>query len=172
MTYQPGWVTTRPRPLAAVGSLIGVLASAILAGHAVGGEKPQGPGMPRVRVSEDGKTFVLTGSGKRFVPWGFNYLGKFEHLTPEYLAIFHTGVTYQLVHTLALLGVALLAAQIPGRLVTWAGASFVIGILLFSGSLYLLTMTGISKLGIITPFGGLAFLVGWFCLGLAAWRLS
>jgi uncharacterized membrane protein YgdD (TMEM256/DUF423 family) len=98
--------------------------------------------------------------------------GLKSRLTAEYLAIFHTGVTYQLVHTLALLGVALLATQIPGRLITWAGVSFAIGILLFSGSLYLLTMTGISKLGIITPFGGLAFLVGWFCLGLAAWRLT
>ena len=98
--------------------------------------------------------------------------GLKSRLTAEYLAIFHTGVTYQLVHTLALLGVALLATQISGRLVTWAGVSFAIGILLFSGSLYVLTLTGISKLGIITPFGGLAFLVGWFCLGLAAWRLS
>jgi uncharacterized membrane protein YgdD (TMEM256/DUF423 family) len=98
--------------------------------------------------------------------------GLKSRLSAEYLAIFHTGVTYQLVHTLALLGVALLATQIPGRLITWAGASFAIGILLFSGSLYLLTMTGIGKLGIVTPFGGLAFLVGWFCLGLAAWRLS
>jgi len=97
--------------------------------------------------------------------------GLKNRLTPEYLAIFHTGVTYQLVHTLALLGIALLATQIPGRLVTWAGASFVVGILLFSGSLYLLTLTGVSKLGIVTPFGGLAFLVGWLCLGLAAWRL-
>lgn len=97
--------------------------------------------------------------------------GLKSRLSAEYLAIFHTGVTYQLVHTLALLGVALLAAQIPGRLITWAGASFAIGILLFSGSLYLLTMTGVSKLGIVTPFGGLAFLVGWVCLGLAAWRL-
>ncbi|KPG91818.1 hypothetical protein AEQ67_29800 [Pseudomonas sp. RIT-PI-q] len=98
--------------------------------------------------------------------------GLKNRLTPEYLAIFHTGVTYQLVHTLAMLGVALLATQIPGRLITWAGASFAIGILLFSGSLYLLTITGVSKLGIITPFGGLAFLIGWLFLGLAAWRLA
>ncbi|MNI01073.1 hypothetical protein D3C73_539000 [compost metagenome] len=97
--------------------------------------------------------------------------GLKSRLSAEYLAIFHTGVTYQLVHTLALLGVALLATQIPGRLLTWAGASFAIGILLFSGSLYVLTLTGISKLGIVTPFGGLAFLAGWLCLGLAAWRL-
>jgi uncharacterized membrane protein YgdD (TMEM256/DUF423 family) len=98
--------------------------------------------------------------------------GLKNRLTPEYLTIFHTGVTYQLVHTLALFGVALLATQIQGRLVTWAGVSFTVGIVLFSGSLYLLTMTGISKLGIITPFGGVAFLVGWICLGLAAWRLQ
>jgi uncharacterized membrane protein YgdD (TMEM256/DUF423 family) len=98
--------------------------------------------------------------------------GLKNRLSAEYLAIFHTGVTYQLVHTLALFGVALLAAHIPGRLVNWAGISFTVGILLFSGSLYVLTMTGISKLGIITPFGGLAFLLGWFFLGLAAWRLQ
>ena len=98
--------------------------------------------------------------------------GLKNRLSAEYLAIFHTGVTYQLVHALALLGIAALATQVPGRLVTWAGASFTVGILLFSGSLYVLTLTGISKLGIITPFGGLAFLVGWFCLGLAAWRLQ
>jgi len=97
--------------------------------------------------------------------------GLKNRLSPEYLGIFHTGVTYQLVHTLALLGVALLAVQIPGRLVTWAGASFAIGIVLFSSSLYVLTLTGVSKLGIITPFGGLAFLIGWLCLGLAAWRM-
>ncbi|GFM78889.1 DUF423 domain-containing protein [Pseudomonas cichorii] len=93
-------------------------------------------------------------------------------LSPEYLAIFHTGVLYQLVHALALLGVAVLAAQIPGRLVTWAGFSFAIGIVLFSGSLYALTLSGIGKLGIVTPFGGLAFLIGWLTLGIAAWRLG
>ncbi|WP_130899346.1 DUF423 domain-containing protein [Pseudomonas sp. Sample_11] len=98
--------------------------------------------------------------------------GLKNRLTPEYLTIFQTGVTYQLVHTLALFGVALLATQIQGRLITWAGLSFTVGMVLFSGSLYLLTMTGISKLGIITPFGGLAFLIGWVCLGLAAWRLQ
>lgn len=98
--------------------------------------------------------------------------GLKNRLTPEYLTIFHTGVTYQLVHTLALFGVALLATHVQGRLVTWAGVSFTVGILLFSGSLYVLTTTGISKIGIITPFGGLAFLIGWLCLGLAAWRLA
>ena len=67
---------------------------------------------------------------------------------------------------------ALLLAHLPGRLVAWAGAFFALGIVLFSGSLYVLTLTGISKLGIITPIGGAAFLAGWLCLGLAAWRLG
>jgi uncharacterized membrane protein YgdD (TMEM256/DUF423 family) len=98
--------------------------------------------------------------------------GLKNRLSPEYLAIFHTGVLYQLIHALAILGVAVLAAQLPGRLMTWAGFSFALGIVLFSGSLYVLTLTGISKLGIITPFGGLAFLVGWALLGLTAWRLG
>jgi len=98
--------------------------------------------------------------------------GLKSRLSAEYLTIFQTGVTYQLVHALALFGVALLAAHIPGRMVTWTGIAFVVGILLFSGSLYALTLTGISKLGIITPFGGLAFLLGWFFLGLVAWRLQ
>lgn len=98
--------------------------------------------------------------------------GLKSRLSPEYLTIFQTGVTYQLVHTLALFGVALVAANLPGRLAAWAGWLFCLGIVLFSGSLYGLTLTGITKLGIITPLGGLAFLLGWLCLGLAAWRLA
>jgi uncharacterized membrane protein YgdD (TMEM256/DUF423 family) len=93
-------------------------------------------------------------------------------LSAEYLAIFQTGVQYQLVHALALLGVAVLANLLPGRLIGWAGGLFCLGILLFSGSLYALTLTGIGRLGIITPFGGAAFLAGWACLGVAAWRLG
>ncbi|MDH0893526.1 MULTISPECIES: DUF423 domain-containing protein [unclassified Pseudomonas] len=91
-------------------------------------------------------------------------------LSTEYLAVFQTGVQYQLFHALALFGVALLADRLPGRLVTAAGSLFVAGILLFSGSLYLLTLSGLGKLGMITPLGGVCFLAGWLCLGLAALR--
>ncbi|MGY4534058.1 uncharacterized membrane protein YgdD (TMEM256/DUF423 family) [Pseudomonas sp. TE3786] len=96
--------------------------------------------------------------------------GLKSRLSAEYLAVFQTGTHYQLIHALALFAVALLSLHLPGRLLNAAGWMFVLGILLFSGSLYLLTLTGISTLGIITPFGGLAFLAGWLCLGLAAWR--
>ena len=91
-------------------------------------------------------------------------------LSPEYLAVFQTGVHYQLVHALALFGVALLAERLPGRLLTAAGSLFGVGILLFSGSLYALTLSGLGKLGMVTPLGGLCFLAGWLCLGLAALR--
>ncbi|OEC35091.1 Uncharacterized membrane protein YgdD, TMEM256/DUF423 family [Pseudomonas cuatrocienegasensis] len=98
--------------------------------------------------------------------------GLKSRLSAEYLAVFQTGTHYQLIHALALFGVALLALQVPSRAVQVAGACFALGIVLFSGSLYLLTLTGISKLGIITPFGGLAFLAGWASLGVAAWQMS
>lgn len=98
--------------------------------------------------------------------------GLKSRLTPEYLAVFQTGTHYQLIHALALFGVGLLALHMPGRLVNLAGGAFAVGILLFSGSLYLLTLSGIGKLGMITPFGGVAFLLGWLCLGLAAWKLT
>jgi len=98
--------------------------------------------------------------------------GLKNRLSSEYLTVFQTGTHYQLIHALALFGVALLTLHAPGRLLQAAGGFFALGILLFSGSLYLLSLTGISKLGIITPFGGLAFLAGWACLGVVAWRLQ
>ncbi|HSX71955.1 MAG TPA: DUF423 domain-containing protein [Pseudomonas sp.] len=91
-------------------------------------------------------------------------------LSAEYLAVFQTGVHYQLVHALALFGVALLAERLPGRLLKAAGTLFAVGILLFSGSLYALTLSGLGKLGMITPLGGVCFLAGWLCLALAALR--
>ncbi|MCQ4264079.1 DUF423 domain-containing protein [Stutzerimonas stutzeri] len=97
--------------------------------------------------------------------------GLRTQLSPAYLAVFQTGVQYQMIHALALLAVALLALQRPSRLLTAAGALFVGGILLFSGSLYLLTLSGVGRLGMITPIGGTAFLAGWLCLALAGWRL-
>lgn len=97
--------------------------------------------------------------------------GLKSQLSAAYLAVFQTAVHYQLIHALALFGVALLALHAPGRLLRAAGALFVLGVLLFSGSLYLLTLTGIGKLGIITPMGGTAFLGGWLCLLLAGWKL-
>lgn len=97
--------------------------------------------------------------------------GLKSRLTPEYLAVFQTGVHYQMLHALALLGVAVLSVHVGGTLVKLAGWAFTLGILLFSGSLYLLTLAGLS-VGIITPIGGLFFLIGWALLLAAAFRLD
>ena len=84
-------------------------------------------------------------------------------------AVFETGVRYQLVHALALLAAAGAAARWPGRAPTAAGALFAAGIVLFSGSLYLLALTGVRMLGAVAPFGGVAFIAGWACLAWSAW---
>ena len=90
-------------------------------------------------------------------------------IDPELLITFEIGVRYQMYHALALLAVA--KTRLAGaRLQTASGWLFVSGIALFSGSLYVLTLTGERWLGAITPLGGLAFIGGWLCLALAAWR--
>ena len=92
-------------------------------------------------------------------------------IEPRLLATFEIGVRYQMYHALALLAVATALARWSAiRMLTTAGWSFAAGTALFSGSLYLLVLTGKRWLGAITPLGGLAFIVGWFFLTLAALR--
>jgi len=88
-------------------------------------------------------------------------------LTPELYAAFQTGVLYHLIHGLVLFMMMWLVTLGDRRLVTMAGWAFVIGIVLFSGSLYLLSMTGVHRYGMLTPVGGVAFLVGWGLLAVA-----
>ena len=91
-------------------------------------------------------------------------------LSPEMLAVFETGVRYQLVHALALLAVAWAATRWDSPAIAAAGWLFAVGIVLFSGSLYALCITGARGLGAVTPLGGLAFIAGWLALGHGAWR--
>jgi uncharacterized membrane protein YgdD (TMEM256/DUF423 family) len=99
----------------------------------------------------------------------FGAHGLRNRLTPEMLAIFEIGVRYQMYHALALLAVAVGIGSVgPVRLLQIAGYAFVIGIVIFSGSLYALALTGTTTFGAITPIGGLAVLVGWGCLVLYA----
>lgn len=91
-------------------------------------------------------------------------------ITPEQLTVWQTAVLYQFVHTLALLGTSALSPYLQQ---TWQRRSilcFMLGIFLFSGSLYTLVLVGLGKLGMITPIGGLCFLLGWLCLGIAAFK--
>jgi len=96
--------------------------------------------------------------------------GLKSRLDATMLATFETGVRYHMYHALALLAVAWACTRWPGATVNWAGWLFIAGTVLFSGSLYALSLTGMRSLGAITPFGGLAFLAGWLCLAWAAWK--
>lgn len=89
------------------------------------------------------------------------------------LGVFETAVQYQFYHSLALLAVALLLLQAPGSTLLKSSAIlFVIGMLIFSGSLYVLSFSGLRWLGAVTPLGGLAFIAGWACLLTAGWKLT
>lgn len=93
------------------------------------------------------------------------------HLDPKALEIWETGAKYQMYQAIALLLVGLLSlnGSLPQNWLNSAGIAFIIGILLFSGSLYALSLSGIKILGAITPLGGVAFLIGWGCLAIAGW---
>ncbi|MDA8194291.1 MAG: DUF423 domain-containing protein [Thermaerobacter sp.] len=101
----------------------------------------------------------------------FGAHGLRPRLTPEALAVYQTGVQYHLYHALGLVGVGLwmLKTGAPRELMA-AGWLFVAGIVLFSGSLYVLAATGWKRLGAVTPFGGLCFMAGWAVLALAAFQ--
>jgi uncharacterized membrane protein YgdD (TMEM256/DUF423 family) len=86
---------------------------------------------------------------------------------PDLLAVFETGARYQMYHALALLAASRVAHRPCGSAAGWLLAA---GIVLFSGSLYLLALTGTFWLGAVTPFGGAAFLAGWVALAVAGWR--
>ena len=96
--------------------------------------------------------------------------GLKARLGAELLATFDTGVRYQMFHALALLAAGWAHTRWPGTAVTASGWLFVAGTLLFSGSLYVLSLTGEKWLGAVTPLGGLAFLGGWLCLAWGAWK--
>lgn len=93
-------------------------------------------------------------------------------LDPGMLATFETGARYQMYHALALIGASFAAGRWPGRMVSVAGWCFVVGTVLFSGSLYALALTGQRGFGAITPIGGVAFLAGWLSLALTPTRTS
>ncbi|HET7769100.1 MAG TPA: DUF423 domain-containing protein [Chloroflexota bacterium] len=92
-----------------------------------------------------------------------------DRLSPDLLAIFETGVRYHFYHALALLAASYAASRWPDGAAPLAGWLFLAGIVLFSGSLYLLALTNTRWLGAITPLGGLAFIAGWAALAWTAW---
>jgi len=124
------------------------------------------------------RMFLITGSllGALSVALGaFGAHSLKKIVSPEAVATFETGVRYQFYHTFALLLIAVLYEKFPNKFLVWAGNSFLTGMLLFSGSLYLLALlnassnVGLRKIGIVTPFGGLFFIAGWLFL---MWGIS
>ena len=120
------------------------------------------------------KIFVVLGSLSALLGVGLGAFGAHglkAKVTPEMLAVWQTGVLYHLVHALSLLLIGILCHLMPEAATARnAGWAILFGTVLFSGSLYLLVLTGIKPLGMITPFGGIAFLLGWLLLGIAAWQ--
>ena len=119
------------------------------------------------------RTFLALGSVSALVSVAAGAFGAHAlraRLSPELLAVFETGVRYQMFHALGLLAVTWAATRFPGGLVAAAGWLLVAGTVLFSGSLYLMALTGTRWLGAVTPVGGVAFVAGWACLAGAALR--
>ena len=119
------------------------------------------------------KVYLLLGAifgGLSVVGGAFASHALKAQLSERSLEIFETGAKYQMYHALALISVAILLQMLESSstLLNIAGGAFTVGILLFSGSLYVLSLSGIGWLGAITPLGGVAFLVGWGCMAIAA----
>jgi uncharacterized membrane protein YgdD (TMEM256/DUF423 family) len=116
-------------------------------------------------------SFLFLGAFCAFLGVGIGAFGAHAlkaMLSAEHLAVYQTGVTYQMWHSLGLLCIGLLQHQTPGsKFVSWAGWLMFIGILLFSGSLYLLVLLDTPKFGMITPIGGVCFLIAWLLVCLS-----
>lgn len=97
----------------------------------------------------------------------FGAHGLKTKISPEMLQVYKTGVEYQFYHALGLLLIGVLAMQMPSALLNWSAVLLGAGILIFSGSLYVLALTGIRWIGAITPVGGLSFVAGWVLLVVA-----
>ena len=120
------------------------------------------------------KIFLLLGSLSAFLGvalGAFGAHGLKSKVSPEMLAVWETSVLYHLMHALGLVFIGILCHLMPDvALVRNAGWAILVGTILFSGSLYLLVLTGTKPLGMLTPLGGVASLIGWLLLAIAAWQ--
>jgi uncharacterized membrane protein YgdD (TMEM256/DUF423 family) len=119
------------------------------------------------------RLFVLVGSILGFIGVAAGAFGAHtlkSRVTPELLAVFETGVRYQLVHALALLAAAAASSYLGAGALRAAAACFAAGTVIFSGSLYVLTLTGVRAWGAVTPIGGVLLLAGWAALAASTLR--
>lgn len=119
------------------------------------------------------RLFAVLASASAFIAVAAGAFGAHAlraRIPADLLAVFETGARYHMYHALALFAVAWAATQWPTSLVRTAGWLFVAGTVVFSGSLYAMSLTGARWLGAVTPIGGLCFLGGWLALAVAVWR--
>jgi len=120
------------------------------------------------------RLFFAAGAASGFVSVAAGAFGAHAlrtRLAPDLLAVFETAVKYQLAHALALLACGFAMGRAAGPAAVLAGSFFLLGTVLFSGSLYALALSGVRALGVLTPLGGLAFLAGWVALFFAAFAM-
>jgi uncharacterized membrane protein YgdD (TMEM256/DUF423 family) len=120
------------------------------------------------------RIFFAIGAASAFIgvaAGAFGAHGLKNRVSPDMLAVFEVGVRYQMYHAFALIVAAWAYTKWPSGAVTAGGCLFILGTLVFSGSLYILALSGLRWLGAITPLGGLALLAGWLCLIWAALRV-
>lgn len=129
-----------------------------------------------IKWGDSMKIFVLMGSVSALLGvalGAFGAHGLKSKVTIEMLKVWETAVLYHLIHALALILIGILCYLMPEiNSIRHAGWAILVGTLLFSGSLYLLVVTGSKPLGIITPLGGVAFLAGWLLLAIAVWKFD
>jgi len=113
---------------------------------------------------------ILGALGVAFGAFGAHGLANYFAANPGAESTFDTAVRYHLIHAVALMGAAWAWDRFPSRWTRYAGWLFVAGIILFSGSLYLLSLLNIRFMGAIAPIGGACLIAGWLCIGIAAWR--
>jgi uncharacterized membrane protein YgdD (TMEM256/DUF423 family) len=121
------------------------------------------------------RIFFITGSilaAVAVATGAFGAHGLKNLVSPEMLGTWEKAVRYQMYHALAFLALAWAVSHWPEqeKLLSLGGWLFLAGVLLFSGSLYILVLSGLKWLGAVTPLGGVAFVAGWTCLVIAAWR--
>ena len=121
------------------------------------------------------KLYIITGSVFAALAILFGAFGSHalkEKLTPEQLEIYDIATRYLMFHALGIFAIGMLGYQVPSEILTWPLLFMVLGTLIFSGSLYLISLAGYKKLGMVTPIGGLALIISWLMVAYNIYKIS
>ena len=121
------------------------------------------------------KLYIITGSVFAALAILFGAFGSHalkEKLTPEQLEIYDIATRYLMFHALGIFAIGILGYQVPSEVLIWPLLLMIFGILIFSGSLYFISLTGYKKLGMVTPIGGLALIISWLMIAYNIYKIS